>query len=172
MRSLSIHRPVVLVVAAAALAAGSVASSAPPSDLRPLGPGSLATCTASAPDTRGAHICWVTPLRGGWQASTGEWIVVRVGDLERTQSRCEQMQASVVATVTLDDESLPVDTIPCEGSDADGWFVDWRALSQPLTPGTHTFSESWYFTTTVDGIATAGDTVTFGPRAISVVPQG
>jgi hypothetical protein len=158
-------RPVfVLIMSLAALAVGSIASATPPSDLRPLGP-SLPSCTASAPDTGGAHICWVTPLRDeGWQASTGEWIVVRVGDLEPTQELCEQAQASVVATITLDDRSLPVDTISCHAVDG-GWFVDWRGLSEPLPPGTHTFSETWHFTTT-------GDTFTFGPQTLVVMPGG
>jgi len=166
------RRVFVLIASLAAFAVSAGASASPPSDQLPLGPSSLPSCTASAPDTQGAHICWVTLLRGGWQASTGEWIVVRVGDLEPTQSLCEQMQASVVATITLDGQSLPVDTIPCQGSDADGWFVDWRALSQPRIPGTHTFSASWYFTATVDGIAPAGYTATFGPQALIVMPQG
>jgi hypothetical protein len=105
------RRVSVLIVTLAAFAVSAGASASPPSDLRPLGPSSLARCTASAPDQQGAHICWVTPLRGSWQASTGEWIVVRVGDFESTQSLCEQMQASVVATLTLDGQSLPVDTM-------------------------------------------------------------
>jgi len=156
----------------AVVAATPSAFASPPTDLSPLGPTTLPACTASAPDTKGAHICWVIPLRPGWQASTGEWIVVRVGDLEPSQSLCEQMQASVVATLTLDGQSLPVDTIGCQGSDSDGWFVDWRALSTPLTPGDHTFSASWYFTTTVDGIGTAGQTAVFPTRTLTVMPNG
>jgi len=155
----------------------------PPSDLVPLGP-SLPSCNVGAPDTRGAHICWVTPLRPGWQASTGEWIVVRLGDAEAVdpanpdtaKTRCEELQASIVATITLDGESLPVDTIPCElhpgNGNPDVWFVDWRALSQPLTPGEHTFTVSWYFTQTVNGFANSGDTSVFPTQTLMVIPQG
>ena len=155
----------------------------PPSDLVPLGP-SLPSCNVGAPDTRGVHICWVTPLRPGWQASTGEWIVVRLGDAEAVdpanpdtaRTLCEELQASIVATITLDGESLPVDTIPCElhpgNGNPDVWFVDWRALSQPLTPGEHTFTVSWYFTQTVNGFANSGDTSVFPTQTLTVIPQG
>src|SRR2546427_7567719 len=97
------------------IAATQSAFASPPSDLVPLGP-SLPSCAAGAPDTSGAHQCWVTPLRAGWQASTGEWIVVRVADAEAVdpsnpdaaRNLCEQLQASIVATITLDGQSLPV----------------------------------------------------------------
>src|SRR5437763_7384682 len=184
MWSPSARSQVVLVALVAVFAASSIASASPPSDLSPLGP-MLPSCVASAPDTGGAHICWVTPLRSGWQASTGEWIVVRLGDASSVdptnpgaaETRCEQMQASIVATITLDGQSLPVDTIPCElhpGSNGnpDVWFVDWRALNQPLTPGQHTFSASWYFTQTVAGVANAGDTSVFPTQTLTVIPQG
>jgi hypothetical protein len=172
MRSLRLAKPALaLLVSVAAIVAVHGAAASPPTDLAPLGP-TLPSCTASAPDVSGAHVCWVIPIRPGWQASTGEWIVVRIGDLEPTQSLCEQMQASVVATLTLDGQSLPVDTIPCHGSDANGWFVDWRALSPPLPPGEHPFSASWYFTATVDGIGTAGQTAVFPTQTLTVIPQG
>ena len=163
------------------IVSSQIAFASSPSDLTPLGP-SLPSCVAGAPDTSGAHICWVTPLRPGWQASTGEWIVVRVGNAaevdpsnpDAARILCAQLQASVVATITLDAEPLPVDTIPCElrpGSPA-VWFVDWRALSHPLTPGDHSFTARWYFTQTVDGIGNAGDTAVFPTQTVSVMPQG
>src|SRR5438445_1791247 len=174
----------VLVASVAVFAISSIASASAPTDLAPLGP-LLPSCTASAPDTGGAHICWVTPLRPGWQASTGEWIVVRVGDAEAVdpsnpdaaKTLCEAFQAAIVATITLDGQSLPVDTIPCElhpgsGGNSDVWFVDWRALSQPLTPGQHTFSASWFFTQTVSGVANAGDTSVFPTQTLTVIPKG
>src|SRR5207248_2685922 len=171
----------VLAASIAAFAVSSIALASSPTDLAPLGP-SLPSCVAGAPDTSGAHICWVTPLRPGWQASTGEWIVVRVGNAaevdpsnpDAARILCAQLQASVVATITLDAEPLPVDTIPCElrpGSPA-VWFVDWRALSHPLTPGDHSFTVRWYFTQTVDGIGNAGDTAVFPTQTVSVIPQG
>ena len=168
----------VLAASVAAFVFSSMASATAPTDLAPLGP----SCLASAPDTNGAHICWVVPLRPGWQASTGEWIIVRLGnaapvdpaDPDAARTLCEQYQASIVATITLDDQSLPVDTIPCElrqGS-PDVWFVDWRALSHPLTPGDHTFNVTWYFTQTVPGVADAGDRWVFPTRTLTVIPQG
>jgi hypothetical protein len=175
----------VLIASIAFVAVIQTAAASPPTDLAPLGP-LLPNCNSGAPDTHGAHICWVVPLRPSWQASTGEWIVVRIGDAEpvnsanpgTAQSLCEQMQASVVATITLDGVSLPVDTIPCvlrpspDPTQPDVWRVDWRALSPPLTPGEHTFSASWFFTTTVDGIGTAGETATFPTSTLTVMPQG
>lgn len=160
-----------LAALVAFLALGSVASATPPSDLVPVGP-SLPACMSTASDTSGAHQCFVAPRFPGWQASTGEWIVVRLGDLEPTQSLCLQMQASVVATNTLDGQSLPVDTIPCHQIGTDQWFVDWRSLSTPLMPGDHTFTVSWYFTQTVDGIANAGQTWQFPTQMLTVIPQG
>ena len=173
----------VLAASVAAFAVSSVAAGSPPTDLPPLG-SFFPSCVAGALDTSGAHQCWVVPLRPGWQASTGEWIVVRLGDAEAVdpanpdtaRTLCEELQASIVATITLDGESLPVDTIPCElhpgNGNPDVWFVDWRALSQPLTPGEHTFTVSWYFTQTVDGVANAGDTSVFPTRTLTVIPQG
>ena len=169
------------IAALAVVAPTQSVLASPPSDLVPLGP-SLPSCNVGAPDTRGAHICWVTPLRPGWQASTGEWIVVRLGSAQAVdpsnpgaaKSLCEQLQASIVATITLDGQSLPADTIPCElhPGTPDVWFVDYRALSHPLTPGEHTFTVSWYFTQTVDGIANAGDTSVFPTQTLTVIPQG
>src|SRR5437870_3745258 len=174
----------VLAASIAAFAVSSVASASPPSDLVPLGP-SLPSCVAGAPDTGGAHICWVVPLFSGWQASTGEWIVVRLGNAEAVdpsnpdaaKTLCEQLQASIVATITLDGQSLPVDTIPCElhpgsSGNPDVWLVDWRALSQPVTPGGHTFTVSLFYTQTVPGVANAGDTAVFPTQTLAVIPQG
>jgi hypothetical protein len=173
-----------LIATLALIAAPQSVLASPPNDLVPLGP-SLPSCTANAPDTGGAHICWVTPLRPGWQASTGEWIVVRLGNAltvdsanpEAAQTLCEELQAAIVATITLDGQSLAVDTIPCElhpgsSGNPDVWFVDWRALSHPLTPGGHTFSVSWLYTQTVPGVANAGDMVVFPTQTLTVIPQG
>lgn len=184
MRTVGPRSLFVLVVSVATLAVSSIASASPPTDLLPLGP-SLPSCNAGAPDTSGAHQCWVTPLRPGWQASTGEWIVVRVGDAEpvdpanpdAAKTLCEELQASIVATITLDGQSLPVNTIRCElhpgsSGNPDVWFVDWRAPSPPLTPGDHTFTVTWYFTQTVPGYANAGDTRVFPTRTLTVMPQG
>src|SRR6266516_6035545 len=99
------------IAALAVVAPTQSVLASPPSDLVPLGP-SLPSCNVGAPDTRGAHICWVTPLRPGWQASTGEWIVVRVGNAaevdpsnpDAAKVLCAQLQSSVVATITLDAE--------------------------------------------------------------------
>jgi hypothetical protein len=173
-----------LIATLALIAAPQSVMASPPDDRVPLGP-SLPSCTAVAPDTRGAHVCWVTPLRPGWQASTGEWIVVRLGDAEpvdpanpeAAQALCEDLQAAIVATITLDGQSLPVDTIPCElhpggNGNPDVWFVDWRALSQPLTPGGHAFTVSWFYTRTVPGFANAGDTAVFPTQTLTVIPRG
>ena len=173
-----------LIATLALMAVPQSVLASPPNDLLPLGP-SLPSCTANAPDTQGAHICWVTPLRSGWQASTGEWVVVRVGNAEPVdpanpegaQTLCEVLQGAIVATITLDGQSLPVDTIPCElhpGSNGnpDVWFVDWRALGQPLAPGEHAFTVSWIYTQTVPGVANAGDTAAFPTQTLTVIQHG
>jgi hypothetical protein len=185
MRSSGLSRIVAGFIAGLGLVATtqSVLAS-PPSDLVPLGP-SLPSCIAGAPDTGGAHICWVVPLRPRWQASTGEWIVVRLGDAETVEPAnpdaartvCEALQTSIVATITLDGQSLLVDTIPCElhpgnNGNPDFWFIDWRALSHPLTPGGHTFTVSWFYTETVPGVANAGDTAVFPTQTLMVIRQG
>ena len=171
----------VLAASVAAFAVSSVAAGSPPTDLPPLG-SFFPSCVAGALDTSGAHQCWVVPLRPGWQASTGEWIVVRLGSAQAVdpsnpgaaKSLCEQLQASIVATITLDGQSLPADTIPCElhPGTPDVWFVDYRALSHPLTPGEHTFTVSWYFTQTVDSIGNAGETSIFPTQTLTVIPEG
>jgi hypothetical protein len=159
------------IAALAVLGAAGTAHASPPSDAGPFPLSTVPDCLTAAPDSGGPHVCKVRPAFGlaDWQAGAGEWIVVRVGDAEPDQAGCLAVQASVVATITVDGTTLPVDTTPCQFS-AGSWVVDYRALSHPLAPGDHAISTSWYFTTAAVGNA-AGSTLTFG-TTLTVNPQG
>ena len=75
-------------------------------------------------------------------------------------------------TITIDGNSLPVDNIPCAFStDSNAWITDWRALSHPLPKGDHAIVETLLFTTAVDGIFTAGQTIT-ASGTLTVVQNG
>jgi len=152
---------VMLVLVLGGLGA-TAAFASPPSDQGPFPLSSVPDCKTGAPDTGGAHICKVRVAIGGnWQAGTGEWIVVRLANGLDTQAKCLSDQASIVATITIDGTSLPVDVISCAfNADSGLWFVDYRALSQPLPKGEHAISESFYYTTDSNGV-TAGTTETF-----------
>ena len=140
----------------------TAAFAAPPTDQGPFPLSSVPDCKTGVPDTGGAHICKVRAAVGGsWQAGTGEWIVIRAATGQPTQAACLADQGSIVATITIDGKSLPVDTIPCAFDAGSGlWFVDYRALSHPLPKGNHAISESWYFTIDANGVP-AGATFTF-----------
>ena len=154
--------PVLMLLVLAGVAAAA-AFAAPPSDQGPFPLSSVPDCLTAAPDTGGAHICKVRAAAGvaNWQASTGEWIVIRAAIGENTLADCSADQASIAPTITIDGKSLPVDVTPCAFDTGSGfWFVDYRALSHPLPKGNHAISESWYFTTDAPG-APAGTTVPF-----------
>lgn len=129
----------------AALASTQVAYASPPSDQGTL-PLPMADCAAGAPDTGGAHICKLRIFDTvNWQASTGEWIVVRGGTGEVTLADCLSDQTGVVVTYAINGRTFPADTIPCQDFSAPGapfFFVDWRLLSHPLPPGVYTFTET------------------------------
>jgi hypothetical protein len=156
----------------AVLWAAQLVYASPPSDAGSFPLSAVPDCVATAPDTGGAHICKVRAAVGGqWQAGTGEWIVIRAAKGSTTQAGCLTDTASIVPTITIDGNSLPVDTIPCELNVASGlWFIDYRALSHPLPPGDHAIVESWYFTTN-DGSNLAGTTITFN-ATLTVAQHG
>jgi hypothetical protein len=164
---------VVSVVMVAVLAAAGAAYASAPTDGGPWPLSTLPDCLTAVPDTSGPHICKVRPAPASgithWQAGTGEWIVVRVGDLEPDQASCLAVQASVVATVTIDDATVPADLFPCQLSGG-FWIVDYRALFHPLAPGDHAVSESWHFTTAASDVP-AGSTITFS-TTLTVTPRG
>lgn len=125
--------------------ATQVAYASPPSDNGNL-PLPMADCAAGKPDTSGAHICKLRIFDTvNWQASTGEWIVVRGGTGEVTLADCQADQTGVVVTYTINGRTIPTDTFPCQDFSAPGspfFFVDWRMLSHPLSPGVYTFTET------------------------------
>jgi hypothetical protein len=162
----------VMVAAVAALTVAGLAYAAPPSDQGAFPLSSVPDCKTAATDTGGAHICKVRAAVGGaWQASVGEWIVVRAGTGDPNPAVCQSIQAGAVVTITIDGNALPVDLIPCAFSPALGvFFVDWRALSQPLTPGVHNIVETWSFPNGALGIP-PGTVITFTPT-LTVGPNG
>jgi hypothetical protein len=154
-----------LLVLAGVVAAAAFAT--PPSDQGPYPLDSVPDCVAAAPDTGGAHICKVHPFAAGvpWQAGTGEWVVIRGAEFAfgtaDDHATCLAIQASLKVTITIDGNSLPVDNIPCAfNAAANTWITDWRALSHPLPKGAHAIVETLVFTTAVDSIFSAGDTIT------------
>jgi hypothetical protein len=71
-----------------------------------------------------------------YQASARDYVLIRIGDQEPTQADCLKWQNSSTVSITLDGSSVPVHVISCSPYGA-SWRVDYRYLSPPLTPGTH-----------------------------------
>lgn len=155
--------PVLLLLVLAGVVA-TAAFATPPTDQGPYPLNAIPDCLTGVADTGGAHICKVHPFAAGpWQAGTGEWIVIRgtVYGQGADQATCMALQASAVVTITIDGNSLPVDSIPCAFStDVSSWLSDFRALSHPLPKGDHAIVETLHYTTTVPGVVNAGDTFT------------
>lgn len=168
---------VTMLVALAGLGVTGLAYATAPSDQGPFPLTSVPDCLATVPaPPGGAHLCKVHPFAGPtvpWQASTGEWIVIRAGFYypdPSAQAECQADQASVVATITIDGKNVPVDTIPCTvgtGPYTGYWPLDYRALSHPLTPGVHNIVETLTWTTTTAS-EPAGFTYTL-PATLTVV---
>ena len=160
---------VLMLLVLAGLGMTQLASATPPSAAGPFPLASVPECLATAQDTGGAHICQLRQTFPGtsWQAETGEWIVIRNTAGSASQATCLATQESVVATFAIDGEPIPVELIPCAET-AGLWWVEWRALSHPVTPGVHAISMSRYYTTAVGGFP-AGATLTFH-ETLTVVP--
>jgi len=161
-------------------AAGALVATAAPAaaDIRDID--SLAVpvgaCRAAAPDiglaaqpgtgvNDGAfpHICRADiPQAIPFQASTGEWILFRIGDLEATQAACQQFSDSVTISYSLDGQPVNSDILPCQQRPDGSWFIDYRFLSHPLPPGVHTLTVTF---------TTAGGSVTL-QRSVDIVPKG
>lgn len=169
--------PVLAVVLVAILGVVGVASAAPPGDAGP-SPLNLPNCMA-AQDT--GHICKVSPALASftgqpvtWQATTGQWIVIRLGWIDPDPTICSAAQASLIVTITLDGKPFPVDTFPCQFQTglATGWIVDYRTLVHPLPPGEHSISVTSYFPTAIGypgDYTPAGTTVT-DATTLTVIP--
>jgi hypothetical protein len=160
----------------AALVSTQVAYASPPSDNGTL-PLPMADCAAGAPDTGGAHICKLRIFDTvNWQASTGEWIVVRGGDGEDTLTNCLSIQRGVVVTYTINGTTFPADTFPCQDLSSPGapfFFVDWRLLSHPLPSGVYTFTETAIATANLpDGTPAGATWFSASSTPLTVVPKG
>jgi hypothetical protein len=156
----------------------TAAFAAAPTDQGAFPLNSVPDCVAGAPDTGGAHICKVHPFASGpWQASTGEWILVRgaiwaVGG-GADEALCLAIQSSLDVTITIDGNSLPVDNIPCAFDAADGiWVSDWRALSPPLPPGDHQIVQTLVFTTAIPALGISAGSTSTPSATLTVVPNG
>jgi hypothetical protein len=170
--------PVSLVLILAALASAVIVAQAlatPPSDAgfpRP------APCLGPANTTGGASVCAVNPFGDvPWKASTGEWVVIALGNqffddpvseggsgsLAQALADCQAFKAAVVTHIYLDGKSRSIDVIGCSlTADAHGYQVDTRTLVSPLKAGAHTFSATW---------ANVADAGTFGPHTLTVVSR-
>ena len=164
------------LAAASALIVGALPAAADSRDIDSLGV-PFQQCVASAPDIAvpaqagsslndGAfpHICGVNmPQQGPLQASTGEWIMFRVGDQELTLANCQSFETNVTVSFALDGKPVDVNHLPCQLTpDGTMWRTDYRFLSHPQSPGvyvvTATFTDS-------------GGNFTF-TRNLTVIPQG
>jgi hypothetical protein len=133
-------------------------------------------CLASAPDVglpsqpgsaanEGAfpHLCRADlPRSQTFQASNGEWILFRIGDLEASLSDCQAFEASVAVAFALDGEPVAVNHLPCQLRADGSWFTEYRFLSHPLTPGVHMFTATF---TSSGGSSTL-------TRTVTVIPNG
>jgi len=158
---------------AGALAAVPVASSADSRDIDSLAV-PVGECLASAPDVglpsqpgssanEGAfpHLCRADlPRSLSFQASAGEWILFRIGDLETTLADCQAFEANVTVTFALDGQPLDINHVPCQLRSDGNWFTDNRFLSHPLPPGDHVLTATF---TTAAGSETLTRTVTVSP---------
>jgi hypothetical protein len=107
------------------------------------------------------HICRVDMLRnpvGGWQASTDEWMLFRVGDAG-TLAACQATTADVRVAYTLDGRSVDSYVTPCQQRPAGDWLVDFRFLSHPLRAGVHTVTATWTSTSHLNFFLTQNITV-------------
>jgi len=142
-------------------------------------------CTASAPDvgvtsSDGAfpHICTVALVRHeAYQASTGEWILFVVDIGGGTREECLPIQPSVVVTIRLSGQPVPVDTLPCHfrtGPPGPGWSVSYRFLSHPLPAGNYTASLTVVVLSDISDLGTtirAGTVLSF-TQTLSVIQHG
>jgi hypothetical protein len=166
--------PVLAFALLAVLGVVGVASAAPPSDGGSF-PLNLPNCMAGQ-DT--GHICKVSPALASfigqpvtWQATTGQWIVIRLGWADPDPAICSATQASLIVTITLDGRQLPVDTFQCQASNGQ-WVVDYRTLVHPLAPGGHSISVTSYFPVAVGypGDFIPGGYTQTDDTALTVVP--
>jgi hypothetical protein len=77
-----------------------------------------------------------------WVASTGEWMLFRVGDVN-TFAECQATTADVSVAYTLDGEPVDSYVAPCQLRPDGFWLVDFRFLSGPLEAGVHTVTATW-----------------------------
>ena len=137
----------------------------------------VGACLAAAPDVAlppdpgsgvndGAfpHLCVAAlPRAVAFQASTGEWILFRIGDSESTLAGCQSFESNVTVSFSLDGQAVGVDVLPCQFRPGPGdYFVDYRFLSHPLAPGAHTLIATFASTSGTDALT----------RTIAVLPEG
>jgi hypothetical protein len=101
------------------------------------------------------------PQSETFQASTGEWILFRIGDREASLADCQAFVANVAIAFALDGQPVAVNHLPCQLRPDGNWFTDYRFLSHPLTPGVHMFTATF---TSSGGSATLTRTVTVTPN--------
>lgn len=163
------------LLAAAALVAAALPAAADGRDIESLAV-PVGECLASAPDVglpsqprsatnEGAfpHICRADiPRSLTFQASTGEWILFRIGDSEASLADCQSFEATFTVSFTLDGQPVESIHLPCQLRTGGDWFTDYRLLSHPLASGVHVLAVTF---------ASAGGDTTL-TRSVSVFPKG
>jgi hypothetical protein len=163
------------LIAASALIVAALPAAADTRDIDSLAV-PVGECLASAPDVglpsqpgsslnEGAfpRICRADiPRSNTFQASTGEWILFRIGDLEFTLADCQSFEKNVIVSFALDGHPVDINHLPCQVRPDGTWFTDNRFLSHPLSPGVHVLTATF----TSPG---ASETLT---RTVTVTPQG
>jgi hypothetical protein len=163
------------LIAASALIVAALPAAADTRDIDSLAV-PVGECLASAPDVglpsqprsslnEGAfpRICRADiPRSDTFQASTGEWILFRIGDLEFTLADCQSFEKNVIVSFALDGHPVDINHVPCQLRPDGTWFTDNRFLSHPLSPGVHVLTATF----TSPG---ASETLT---RTVTVTPQG
>ena len=121
------------------------------------------------------HFCTVGLLGGSWQASTGEWTLLRIGWGTDTEQDCKAFLANVTVTILFQGSPVAFDTTPCQQKPF-GWVTQSRVLMHPLQPGSYSATFIFVFNAAVfDGSNTfpAGFVIQPpSPSTLTVVPQG
>lgn len=125
-----------------------------------------------------AHVCTVGLFGGTWQASTGEWIVFRIGWGTATEQQCLDFAPNVTVTLLFQGSPVQFDTVPCfqRPFPPFGWATQFRFLSHPLAAGEYTASFRFEFNAAVsDGSFTYPAGLVIQPQfpaRLTVAPGG
>jgi hypothetical protein len=124
-------------------------------------------------------VCQVTFFGTGYEASTSQSILFRVGDFEATAEDCRTVSTSVTVTFTIDGTLVPVTELPCRFipipidnvslAFVGYWGTDFRYVSPPaaLVSGTHVETATFFVDSSFTYSLGCGD-----PSGRCTVPAG